>query len=105
MEILGIAIGAGTNVAIESAGLGLVDNDPEDVSRALWLSSITYRKMLRHLFWATGYDVIALPLAAGVAFPLGPLLSPAVGTHLRSASTIIVVSNAMLMRRRDLREG
>ena len=105
MEILGIAIGAGTNVAIESADLVLVDNDPEDVSRALRLSGITYRKMIQHLFWATGYNVIALPLAAGVAFPLGPLLSLAVGAHLMSASTVIVAINAMLMHRRDLREG
>ena len=102
---LGIAIGAGTNVAIESADLVLVDNDPEDVTRALRLSGITYRKMIQNLFWATGYNVIALPLAAGVAFPLGLLLSPAVGALLMSASTVIVAINAMLMRRRDLSEG
>ena len=105
VEILGIAIGAGTNVAIESAGLVLVDNDPEDVSRALRLSDNTYRKVLQHLFCATGYNVSALPLAAGVAFPLGSLLSLAVGAHLMSASTVIVAISAMLMHRRDLREG
>ena len=99
---LGIAIGAGTNVAIESADLVLVDNDPEDVTRALRLSVITYRKMIQNLFWATGYNVIALPLAAGVAFPLGVLLSPAVGAVFMSASTVIVAVNAMLMRRHDL---
>ena len=99
---LGIAIGAGTNVAIESADLVLVDNDPEDVIRALRLSGITYRKMIQNLFWATGYNVIALPLAAGVAFPLGLLLSPAVGALLMSASTVIVAINALLMRRHDL---
>ncbi len=102
---LGIAIGAGTNVAIESADLVLVDNDPEDVTRALQLSGITYRKMIQNLFWATGYNVVALPLAAGVAFPLGILLSPAVGALLMSASTVIVALNAMLMRRHNLSEG
>jgi len=102
---LGIAIGAGTNVAIESADLVLVDNDPEDVTRALRLSAITYRKMIQNLFWATGYNVIALPLAAGVAFPLGVLLSPAVGAVFMSASTVIVAINAMLMRRHDLGAG
>lgn len=99
---LGIAIGAGTNVAIESADLVLVENDPEDVTRALKLSGITYRKMLQNIFWATGYNVVALPLAAGVAYPLGLLLSPAVGAVLMSASTVIVAINAMLMRRHDL---
>lgn len=99
---LGIAIGAGTNVAIESADLVLVDNDPEDVTRALRLSAITYQKMIQNLFWATGYNAIALPLAAGVAFPLGILLSPAVGAILMSTSTVIVAINAMLMRRHDL---
>ena len=102
---LGIAIGAGTNVAIESADLVLVDNDPEDVTRALRLSVITYRKMIQNLFWATGYNVIALPLAAGVAFPLGVLLSPAVGAVFMSASTVIVAVNAMLMRRHKLAKG
>ena len=102
---LGIAIGAGTNVAIESADLVLVDNDPEDVTRALQLSGITYRKMIQNLFWATGYNVVALPQAAGVAFPLGILLSPAVGALLMSASTVIVALNAMLMRRHNLSEG
>ena len=102
---LGIAIGAGTNVAIESADLVLVDNDPEDVTRALRLSGITYRKMIQNLFWATGYNVIALPLAAGVAYPLGVLLSPAVGAIFMSSSTVIVAINAMLMRRHKLAKG
>lgn len=99
---LGIAIGAGTNVAIESADLVLVEDDPQDVTRVLRLSGLTYRKMIQNLFWATGYNAIALPLAAGVAFPLGILLSPAVGAVLMSASTVIVAINAMLMRRYDL---
>ena len=99
---LGIAIGAGTNVAIESADLVLVDSVPEDVTRALRLSGLTYRKMIQNLFWATGYNVVALPLAAGVAYPLGLMLSPAVGAMLMSASTVIVAANALLMRRHDL---
>jgi len=99
---LGIAIGAGTNVAIESADLVLVENDPEDVTRALQLSSITYRKMIQNLFWATGYNVVAIPLAAGVAYGAGILLTPAVGAVFMSASTVIVAINAMLMRRAKL---
>ncbi len=99
---LGIAIGAGTNVAIESADLVLVESDPEDVTRALQLSGITYRKMIQNLFWATGYNVIALPLAAGVAYTFGVLLTPAVGAVFMSASTVIVAINAMLMRRAKL---
>jgi P-type Cu2+ transporter len=99
---LGIAIGAGTNVAIESADLVLVENDPEDVTRALQLSGITYRKMIQNLFWATGYNIVAIPLAAGVAYSVGILLTPAVGAIFMSASTVIVAINAMLMRRAKL---
>lgn len=99
---LGIAIGAGTNVAIESADLVLIDDDPLDVVRALKLSRATYRKMLENLFWATGYNVIALPLAAGVAYRWGVLLSPAVAAVFMSASTVIVALNAMLLRRTKL---
>jgi Cu2+-exporting ATPase len=76
---LGVAIGAGTNVAIESADLVLVEDDPADVARALTLSRATHRKMIRNLAWATGYNAIALPLGAGVAYAAGILLSPAVG--------------------------
>jgi Cu2+-exporting ATPase len=96
---LGVAIGAGTNVAIESADLVLIENDPLDVVKALQLSRATYRKMIQNLFWATGYNLVALPLAAGVAYPLGLVLSPAVGAILMSASTVIVAVNAMLLRR------
>ncbi len=96
---LGIAIGAGTNVAIESADLVLVENDPLDVAYALKLAKATYNKMIQNLFWATGYNVIGIPLAAGVAYPLGILLSPAVGALLMSLSTVIVSINAMLLRR------
>ena len=99
---LGVAIGAGTNVAIESADLVLVDNDPADVARALILSRATHRKMMQNLAWATGYNTFAIPLAAGVAAGAGILLSPAVGALLMSISTVIVAINAMLLRRVDL---
>jgi len=99
---LGIAIGAGTNVAIESADLVLVENDPADVARALTLSRMTHRKMMQNLAWATGYNAMALPLAAGVAAGAGILLSPAIGALFMSLSTVIVAANAMLLRRVDL---
>jgi len=99
---LGIAIGAGTNVAIESADLVLVENDPLDVLAALKLSRASYRKMIQNLAWATGYNAIALPLAAGVLAWTGFVLSPAVGAVLMSASTVVVAINAMLLRRTNL---
>lgn len=99
---LGVAIGAGTNVAIESADLILVDNEPQDVARALRLSHATNRKMRQNLGWATGYNTVAIPLAAGVAAPLGILLDPAIGALFMSLSTVIVAINAMLLRRVDL---
>ncbi len=99
---LGIAIGAGTNVAIESADLVLVDDDPADVTRALNLSKATHRKMIQNLVWATGYNAFAIPLAAGVGVGAGILLSPAIGAILMSLSTVIVAINAMLLRRTDL---
>ncbi|MBD2093210.1 heavy metal translocating P-type ATPase [Microcoleus sp. FACHB-1515] len=96
---LGLAIGAGTNVAIESADLVLVNSNPLDAVYALKLAKATYDKMIQNLFWATGYNVIAIPLAAGVAAPLGILLSPAIGAVLMSLSTVIVSINAVLLRR------
>ncbi|OKH50294.1 copper-translocating P-type ATPase [Calothrix sp. HK-06] len=96
---LGLAIGAGTNVAIESADLVLVKSDPLDATYALKLAKATYNKMTQNLFWATGYNVIGIPLAAGVAAPFGILLSPAVGAILMSVSTVVVSINAMLLRR------
>jgi len=96
---LGVAIGAGTNIAIESADLVLVENDPLDVVFALSLSRATYTKMVQNLFWATGYNVIAIPLAAGLAAPWGVVLSPATGALMMSLSTVIVAVNAMLLRR------
>ncbi len=91
---VGIAIGAGTDVAVESADIVLVRNDPRDVAAILGLSRATYRKMQENLAWATGYNVVAIPLAAGVLYPLGILLSPAVGALLMSLSTVIVAINA-----------
>lgn len=99
---LGIAIGAGTNVAIESADLVLINSKPSDVANALVLSRLTYRKMVQNLVWATGYNAIALPLAAGVAIPLGIVISPAIGAIFMSASTVIVALNALLLRRTRL---
>ncbi|MDR7421859.1 MAG: heavy metal translocating P-type ATPase [Armatimonadota bacterium] len=96
---LGVAIGAGTNVAIESADLVLVESDPLDVVRALRLARATYRKMVANLLWATGYNAVALPLAAGVGSAWGLLLSPAAGAVLMSASTVVVAVNATLLRR------
>jgi Cu2+-exporting ATPase len=101
---IGIAIGAGTNVAIESADLVLVEDDPLDAVKALTLAQKTYGKMIQNLFWATGYNVIAIPLAAGVAYAWGFLLSPAVGALLMSLSTVIVSINAVLLRRTKLAE-
>ncbi len=86
-------------MAIESADLVLVENDPVDVVRALALARATYAKMVQNLLWATGYNAIALPLAAGVAYPWGIVLSPAVGALFMSLSTVIVALNAMLLRR------
>ena len=96
---LGVAIGAGTNVAIESADLVLVEDDPADVARAIILSRATHRKMIQNLVWATGYNVVAIPLAAGVAVGVGILVDPAIGALAMSLSTVIVSINAMQLRR------
>ena len=95
---IGIAIGAGTDVAIETADIILVRSNPLDAVSILGLSRATYRKMLQNLGWATGYNVIAIPLAAGVLFPLGILLSPAIGAVFMSLSTIIVAINSRFLR-------
>lgn len=99
---LGVAIGAGTNVAIESAGIILVKNDPRDIAKIITLSRLTYSKMVQNLFWAAGYNVVALPLAAGILAPWGIVLQPAVAAVLMSLSTVIVAFNAMLLRRNTL---
>jgi Cu2+-exporting ATPase len=95
---LGIAIGAGTDVAMETADIVLVKSNPNDVVSILSLSKATYRKMVQNLWWATGYNILALPLAAGVLMPIGIVLSPAVGAVLMSLSTIIVAINARLLK-------
>ncbi|MCM3486581.1 copper-translocating P-type ATPase [Kocuria rosea] len=99
---VGIAIGAGTDVAMESAGVVLAGNDPRSVLSMIELSRASYRKMIQNLVWAAGYNVVAVPLAAGVLAPIGIVLSPAVGAVLMSASTIVVALNAQLLRRLDL---
>jgi len=95
---LGIAIGAGTGVAIETAEVVLMRSDPLDVLAAIRLSKATVRKMKENLFWAAIYNVIAIPVAAGVLYPLGILLSPAVGALAMSASSITVATNAVLLK-------
>lgn len=95
---VGIAIGAGSDVAVETGDIVLVRNNPEDVAHVIQLSEATYSKMVQNLFWATGYNVIAIPLAAGVLFSVGIVLSPAVGAVLMSLSTIIVAINARLLK-------
>jgi P-type Cu2+ transporter len=96
---IGIAIGAGTDVAIESAGIVLASSDPRGVARIVKLSKATYRKMLQNLAWAVGYNALALPLAAGVTAALGFVLSPAFGAVLMSISTIVVALNAQFLRK------
>ncbi len=100
---VGIAIGSGTDVAVESAGLILVKNNPLDIVRIIRLSKATYKKMVENLIWATGYNVIVLPIAAGVLAPWGILLSPAVGAIFMSLSTEIVAINAQLLKRTDMK--
>lgn len=99
---LGIAIGAGTNVAIESAGIILVRNDPRDIEKIIKLSKLTYSKMIQNLFWATGYNIIALPLAAGALAFKGILLQPALAAVFMSLSTVIVAINAVLLKNKTL---
>lgn len=99
---IGIAIGAGTDVAVEAGHIVLVRSDPRDIPKIITLSRATYRKMLQNLWWAAGYNIVAIPLAAGALAALGFLLTPAVGAVLMSASTVVVAMNAQLLRRLDL---
>ena len=99
---IGIAIGSGTDVAVESAGIILVKSNPLDVVKIFELSRASYRKMQQNLAWATGYNIIAIPAAAGLFLPFGVLLSPAIGAAFMSASTVIVAINAQLLRREKL---
>lgn len=100
---VGVAIGAGTDVAIESAGIVLASSDPRGVPMTVTLSKRTYRKMTQNLWWAAGYNIVAIPLAAGVLEPFGIVVSPALGAVLMSVSTIVVALNAQLLRRVRLR--
>ena len=99
---VGIAIGAGTDVAMESAEVVLASDDPRSVLSMISLSRASYRKMIQNLIWASGYNIIAVPLAAGVLAPIGVVLSPAAGAVLMSLSTIVVAFNAQLLRRIEL---
>ena len=99
---VGIAIGAGTDVAMESAGVVLASDDPRAVLSMIELSQASYRKMIQNLIWASGYNIVAVPLAAGVLTPIGILLPPAAAAVLMSLSTIVVALNAQLLRRIDL---
>ena len=99
---VGIAMGAGTDVAVEAGDVVLVRSDPRDIPRIIALSRASYRKMVQNLWWASGYNIIAIPLAAGVLAHAGILLSPAVGAVLMSVSTVIVATNAQLLRRAKL---
>ena len=99
---VGIAIGSGTDVAIESAGIILVKSNPLDVVKIFDLSRASYRKMIQNLVWATGYNIVAIPLAAGVLAPLGILLSPAIGALFMSLSTVLVAINAQTLRQAHL---
>jgi Cu2+-exporting ATPase len=99
---VGIAIGSGTDVAVESAGIVLVKSNPLDVVKIFSLSRASYQKMIQNLVWATGYNVVAIPLAAGILAPFGILLSPAIGALFMSLSTVIVAINAQLLRRQQL---
>jgi Cu2+-exporting ATPase len=100
---VGIAIGAGTDVAVESAGIVLVSSDPRDVVAAISLSRASYRKMIQNLVWATGYNALAIPVAAGVLAPIGFILPMSIGALVMSVSTIVVAANAQLLRRLRLR--
>nr|WP_236612878.1 copper-translocating P-type ATPase [Cesiribacter andamanensis] len=96
---VGIAVGSGTDVAAETADIILVNSNPQDIASLILFGKATYRKMIQNLIWATGYNIIALPLAAGVLYQQGIMISPAVGAALMSLSTIIVAINAQLLKR------
>jgi Cu2+-exporting ATPase len=102
---VGIAIGAGTDVAIESAGIVLVRSDPRDVVGAIELSRATYRKMIQNLVWATGYNLVAIPVAAGLLVRWGVDLPMSLGAVAMSLSTIMVAANAQLLRRLKLQRA
>src|SRR5687767_4785440 len=94
---IGIAVGSGSDIAAETADIVLVNSNPKDIVNLILFGKATYRKMIQNLSWATGYNIIAMPLAAGVLYQAGVMLSPAVGAVLMSVSTIVVAINARLL--------
>jgi len=98
---IGIAVGSGSDIAAETAGIVLVNSNPKDIVNLILFGKATYRKMIQNLAWATGYNIIALPLAAGVLYHQGILLSPAAGAALMSLSTVVVAINASLLKVRS----
>ncbi len=102
---VGIAIGSGTDVAVESAGIILVQSNPLDVVKAIRLSKVNHRKMIQNIWWAAGYNIVAIPLAAGVLAPVGFVMPVAIGALVMSLSTVIVAINANLLRRVDLTQA
>jgi len=100
----GVAIGAGTDVAVEAGDVVLMDNDPSDITRLITLSRKVYAKMIQNLFWALGYNVVAIPLAAGVLAYWGFFLRPEIGAFIMSLSTVIVVVNAMTLKGINLQD-
>ncbi|NCU04253.1 MAG: HAD-IC family P-type ATPase, partial [Chitinophagaceae bacterium] len=97
---VGIAVGSGTDVAAETADIILVNSNPKDISNLILFGKATYHKMIENLWWAAGYNIIAIPLAAGVLYKWNIMLSPAFGAVLMSLSTIVVAFNAQLLKRR-----
>jgi len=95
---VGIAVGSGSDIAAETAGIFLVNSNPKDIASLILFGKATYRKMIQNLIWATGYNVIPLPLAAGVLYKQGVLLSPAAGAVLMSVSTVVVAINASMLK-------
>jgi Cu2+-exporting ATPase len=93
-------VGSGTDVAAETADIILVNSNPRDITSLIFFGKATYNKMVQNLLWATGYNAIALPLAAGVLYSQGILVSPAIGAVLMSVSTIVVALNAQLLKRK-----
>ena len=94
---IGIAVGSGSDIAAATAGIILVNSNPKDVVRLIFFGKATYRKMIQNLIWATGYNLVSLPLAAGIFYKQGILLSPAIGAALMTVSTIVVAINASLL--------
>lgn len=95
---IGMAIGAGTDIAIDSADVVLINSDPKDILHFLDLAKQTRKKMIQNLWWGAGYNILAIPLAAGILAPIGILLSPAIGAVLMSLSTVVVALNALTLK-------